>query len=128
MAGRAVDSEPLWDYVDPVYGSRIILLNMNDMRSSSLPYHQLHRLPDAQLISYNCGKARVIRFLMRIKAKFSTVPLYKSKLFISRSYQILVLTIVLYHLRHSYAKNIVKNYQGPTTSWQVSPATSFFKF
>jgi hypothetical protein len=55
---------------------------------------------------------------MRINAKFtsSTAPLCKRKLFISRSYQILVLTIVLGRLRHTYAKNSVKNYQGPTTS------------
>jgi hypothetical protein len=51
---------------------------------------------------------------MRINAKFtsSTVPLWKRKLFVSRSYQILVLTIVLSRLRHTYAKNSVKNYQG----------------
>ena len=51
---------------------------------------------------------------MRINAKFTsgTVPSCKRKLFISRSYQILVLTIVLGRLRHTYAKNIVKNYQG----------------
>jgi hypothetical protein len=69
-----------------------------------------------------CHRALILRegrghiyFLMRIKAKFGTVPLCKRKLFIIRSYQILVLTIVLSHLRHADAKNSVKNYQVSTT-------------
>jgi hypothetical protein len=54
---------------------------------------------------------------LRINAKFtsSTVPLCERKLFLSRSYQILVSTIVLGRLRHTYAKNSVKNHQGGAT-------------
>ena len=43
-------------------------------------------------------------------------PSLKSKLFISRSCPILVLTTVLIRPRHVGIKNSVKNYQGPTTS------------
>ena len=43
----------------------------------------------------------------------STVPLWKSKLFISRSFPILVLTTVLCRSRRADAKKDVKNYQGP---------------
>jgi hypothetical protein len=47
-----------------------------------------------------------------------TVPLRKSKLFISRSCPILVLTTVLIRPRQADIKNSVKNYQGPPTFWE----------
>jgi hypothetical protein len=43
---------------------------------------------------------------------------YESKLIISRSCPFLVLTTVLRRPRHADCKNSVKNYQGPTTSWE----------
>jgi hypothetical protein len=46
----------------------------------------------------------------------TTVPLGNIKLFISGSCPILVLTNVLGRLRHTYVKDGVKNYEGPTTS------------
>jgi hypothetical protein len=50
----------------------------------------------------------------------TTVSLFKSKLFINRSCLILVLATVLGMVlgrpRRADDKNIVKNYQGPTTS------------
>ena len=45
-----------------------------------------------------------------------TVLLRKSKLFLNRSCTILVWTNVLCQLRHTGAKNVIKNYQEPTTS------------
>jgi hypothetical protein len=45
-----------------------------------------------------------------------TVPLYKRKLFISRSCPILVLIYVLGRPRRADVKHELKNYQGPTTS------------
>jgi hypothetical protein len=64
-----------------------------------------------------------------------TVPLYDSKLFISRSCLILVLTTVLHRPRRADVKKDVKNYQVPTTAvlpekmWfqNISPIR-FFKF
>jgi hypothetical protein len=46
----------------------------------------------------------------------STVPLYESQLFISISCPILVLDLVLGRPRRADVKNVVKNYQVPTTS------------
>jgi hypothetical protein len=46
----------------------------------------------------------------------STIPLCESKLVISRSCLILVLTTVLGRPRRADVKNGVKNYHGPTTS------------
>ena len=42
-----------------------------------------------------------------------TISLCKSKLFISRSCPILVLTTILGRTRRAYVKKSVKNYQGP---------------
>jgi hypothetical protein len=47
---------------------------------------------------------------------YATIPLCQSKVFISGSCSILVLTTVLRHLRRVDAKKFVKNYQRPTTS------------
>ena len=47
-----------------------------------------------------------------------TVSLWKRKLFMGGSCLILVLTNVIGHPRRADAKNDVKNYQGPTPSWE----------
>ena len=57
-------------------------------------------------------------FWMHFSTNFvHTVPLYKSKLFISRSCPLLVLETVLRRPRRVDVKKGVKNYQGPKTAF-----------
>ena len=67
---------------------------------------------------YIIGTGTIFQYMYQISTAVSqlcTVPLYNSKVFISGSCPILILTTVLGHSRRTDAKNDVKNYQGPTT-------------
>ena len=64
------------------------------------------RQPQATIASY-------YTVVLCILVLYSTVPLYESKLFISRTCLILVLATVLGRPRRADVKKDAKNYQGP---------------